>query len=130
MPRELSDIRKDIDALDQQIVASLFDEGINEENPESADITKDEIAQICTLQLHFSAKTWALLNQRMALSREVWENKKATKLDVVVDKERYEVVIARAQSHAPEYAREEVRKLYNLIHDISVRIQQEIIGTP
>jgi hypothetical protein len=48
----------------------------------------------------------------------------------VVNKERYEKVIQQVQSHAPEYAREEVRKLYNLIHDISVRIQQEIIGTP
>lgn len=71
MPRSLPEIRKDIDALDEQIVTSLFEEGIDATNPESADITTEEIAQICALQLRFSAKTWVLLNQRMALSREV-----------------------------------------------------------
>ncbi len=76
MPRSLPDIRKDIDALDQQIVTSLFGEDINEENPESADITAKEIAQIQVLQLRFSTKTWHLINQRMALSKEVAESKK------------------------------------------------------
>jgi len=43
--------------------------------------------------------------------------------------QRYEAVIKKAQSYAPTYAREEIRKLYDLIHAISVKIQQEIIGT-
>lgn len=129
MPRSLPEIRKDIDALDEQIVTSLFEEGIDATNPESADITTEEIAQICALQLRFSAKTWVLLNQRMALSREVWERKKADWQEVVIDLERFKVVIEKAQSHAPESAHEEIWKLYVLIHDISVRIQKEIIGT-
>ena len=53
--------------------------------------------------------------------------KKAREQKVVIDRERYEVVIAQAQTHAPKYAREEIRKLYEIIHDISVRIQKEII---
>lgn len=127
MTRELDDIRKDIDLLDKQIVTSLFEEGIDEANPESADVKTEEIAQIRGLQLRFSTKTWQLINARMSLSREVWETKKAAKLAVVVDKVRYKVVITKAQSHAPGHAREEVRKLYEIIHDISVRIQNEII---
>lgn len=76
MPRSLPNIRKDIDALDQQIVTSLFEEDVDEKNPESADIRTEEIAQIRALQLRFSAKTWSLLNARMALSKEVAESKK------------------------------------------------------
>lgn len=76
MHRPLEAIRADIDALDQQIVASLFEEDINEANPESADITTEEIAQIRALQLRFSAKTWSLINQRMVISKEVAESKK------------------------------------------------------
>lgn len=126
MPRKLSDIRADIDALDQQIVASLFEEGIDEANPESADITTEEIAQIRALQLRFSAKTWSLINQRMGISKEVAESKKWTG-KVVVDEVRKEQVITQAQSQAPKYAREEIWKLYELIHAISVRIQNKII---
>lgn len=128
MHRPLEAIRADIDALDQQIVASLFEEDINEANPESADITTEEIAQIRALQLRFSAKTWSLINQRMVISKEVAESKKWTG-KVVVDEVRKEQVITQAQSQAPEYAHKEIRKLYDLIHAISVRIQQEIIGT-
>lgn len=76
MPRPLPDIRKDIDVLDQQIVTSLFEEDIDEKNPESADITAEEIAQIRALQLRFSTKTWRLINQRMVISKEVAESKK------------------------------------------------------
>lgn len=76
MPRPLEAIRADIDALDQKIVTSLFEEDIDEANPESADITTEEIAQIRALQLRFSAKTWSLINQRMGISKEVAESKK------------------------------------------------------
>lgn len=76
MPRPLPDIRKDIDALDQKIVTSLFEEDIDEKNPESADIKAEEIAQIRALQLRFSTKTWRLINQRMVISKEVAESKK------------------------------------------------------
>lgn len=72
MPRELSDIRKDIDVLDQKIVSSLFENGSDEEAVfESHDIKAEEITQIRALQLHFSTKTWQLINARMNLSREV-----------------------------------------------------------
>jgi chorismate mutase len=73
--------------------------------------------------------TWQLINARMKLSEEVGKTKKTAGKKVVVDKVRYEKVIEQAQAHAPENAREEIRKLYELIHDISVRIQSEIIGT-
>lgn len=130
MPRELSDIRKDIDALDQKIVSSFFENGSDEEAAfESHDIKAEEIAQIRALQVRFSIKTWELLNARMNLSREVWETKKASWEKVVINRARYEVVIQQAQSYARPESKEEIRKLYNLIHDISVRIQQEIIGT-
>lgn len=45
----------------------------------------------------------------------------------MVDDVRKEQVITQAQSQAPEYADKEIRKLYELIHAISVRIQNEII---
>lgn len=130
MSRPLSDIRADIDALDQQIVTSLFENKESEERSfESPDIQAEEIAQIRALQLRFSIKTWKLLNQRMTLSREVGETKKALWQKVVVDKVRYEEVIKQVQSYAPPETGEKIRTLYNLIHDISVRIQKEIIGT-
>ena len=130
MPRKLDDIRKDIDALDQQIVNSLFENKESEERSfESPDIQAEEISQIRALQFRFSTKTWKLLNQRMNLSREVGETKKALWQKVVVDRVRYEEVIKKAQSYAPPETGEKIRTLYNLIHDISVRIQKEIIGT-
>lgn len=130
MPRPLETIRADIDAIDQKIVTSLFENGSDEEVVfESHDIKAEEIVQIRALQLRFSAKTWSLLNQRMSLSREVGESKKWTGR-VVVDDVRKEQVITQAQSQAPEYADKEIRKLYELIHAISVRIQNEIISQP
>jgi chorismate mutase len=72
MPRPLEAIRANIDALDKQIVTSLFENGSDEEVVfESRDIKAEEIAQIRVLQLRFSAQAWNLLNQRMTLSREV-----------------------------------------------------------
>lgn len=126
MPRPLPDIRKDIDVLDQQIVTSLFEEDIDEKNPESADITAEEIAQIRALQLRFSTKTWRLINQRMVISKEVAESKKWTG-KVVIDETRKKEVIEQAVLYAPEKSREAIRELYELIHTISVRIQNEII---
>ena len=131
MPRDLSHIRADIDAIDQKIVTSLFENGSDEEAVfESHNIKAEEIAQIRVLQLRFSAQAWNLINQRMTFSREVWARKKVDWLGVVIDLKRYEKVIQQVQSHAPTYAQEEIRKLYVLIHDISVRIQQEIISQP
>lgn len=130
MPRKLDDIRKDIDEFDEFIVRSFFDWFAPDKNPGVTIIKPDEVNRLLSTKLRFSDMTWQLINARMKLSREVWENKKAAQIDVVVDKKRYEVVIAKAQSHAPVHAREEVRKLYNLIHDISVRIQKEIINQP
>lgn len=129
MPRKLDDIRADIDELDEFIVRSLFDRFSPDKNPGNTIIKPEEVTQILSTQLRFSQMTWQLINARMRFSEEVWARKKADRQKVVIDKERYEVVITRAQSHAPEYAREAVRKLYNLIHDISIRIQNEIIGT-
>lgn len=126
MPRPLPDIRKDIDALDQKIVTSLFEEDIDEKNPESADIKAEEIAQIRALQLRFSTKTWRLINQRMVISKEVAESKKWTG-KVVIDETRKKEVIEQAVLYAPEKSREATRELYELIHTISVRIQNEII---
>ncbi len=129
MPRKLDDIRRDIDELDEFIVHSFFDWFPPYINPGETIIKPEEVSQILSVQLRFSAMTWQLINARMRFSEEVWARKKADWLDVVIDLERFKVVIAKAQSHAPESAHEEVQKLYILIHDISVRIQQEIIGT-
>lgn len=128
MPRPLLEIRKDIDALDQKIVTSLFEEGISEENPESGDIKAEEIGQILALQFRFSTKTWSLINQRMVISKEVAESKKWIG-KVVVDETRKKEVIEQAVLYAPEKSHEAIRELYELIHTISVRIQNEIIGT-
>ena len=128
MTRPLPDIRADIDELDEFIVRAFFDWFSPDKNPGETIIKPEEVGQLISVSLRFSHMTWQLINARMRLSEEVWETKKASWQKVVIDKERYAVVIARAQSYAPNYAREEVRKLYNLIHDISVRIQNEIIA--
>lgn len=127
MPRPLTDIRADIDELDEIIVRSFFDWFSPDKNPGETIIKPEEVTQILSTQLRFSRMTWQLINARMKLSEEVGARKKADWQKVIIDKARYEVVITRAQSFASVNAREEVRKLYNLIHDISVRIQQEII---
>lgn len=129
MLRELSDIRRDIDELDEFIVRSFFDWFSPDKNPGKTIIKPEEIDQLLSIRLRFSNMTWQLINFRMWLSEKVWETKKASWQKVVIDMQRYEAVIKKAQSYAPTYAREEIRKLYDLIHAISVKIQQEIIGT-
>ena len=127
MPRPLSDIRKDIDQLDEKIVDSLFDVSEAELSIiEAAEILPEELSQIQRLQLRFSAKTWQLINARMKLSQEVIQAKKKEGRNAVLDTTRKQKVIDNAQSHASEYARDEVRKLYEIIHDISVRIQMAL----
>lgn len=71
--------------------------------------------------------TWQLINARMELSKEVIQAKKKEGVSKVVNTTRKQQVITNAQSHAPEYGCEQIGKLYEIFHDISVRIQQAII---
>lgn len=64
----------------------------------------------------------------MKLSVEVWENKK-WQGKIVIDETRKQEVIQKAVSYAPKQAHEKVRKLYEIIHEVSVRIQNEIIDS-
>ena len=70
MPRDLSHIRADIDAIDQKIVTSLFENGSDEEAVfESHNIKAEEIVQIRALQLRFSTRTWTVDDERITFTR-------------------------------------------------------------
>lgn len=71
MPRELHNIRKNIDELDEFIVRSFFDGFSPDKNPGKTIIKPDEVNQLLSIQLRFSNITWQLINARMKLSVEV-----------------------------------------------------------
>lgn len=129
MPRELPNIRKDIDEFDEFIVRSFFDKFSPDKNPGETIIKPDEVNLLLSIPLRFSNMTWQLINARMGLSVEVWENKK-WQGKIVIDETRKQEVIQKAVTYAPEHAHKAIKELYELIHNISVRIQNEIIAQP
>lgn len=128
MPENITLLRGEIDKIDDLIISSLFD-GFHPSLRNGGSITNEELGELLTTQLRFSDMTWQLLENRMDIARKIGREKRRLRIENSVDEARKKSMIESRVKMAPQ-RKEKIRALFTIIHDISVRIQNEIITQP
>jgi chorismate mutase len=120
----LQDLRGQIDTIDQALIVSLSWswEGIT---CPISDITDEEIQSLQNTGIIFSSTTCGLLQECIEVSRKIWKLKDEMGITSVVDVQRKELMILDRIAWAPKHLRDSVHTLYEIIHNISVRVQME-----
>lgn len=124
LPLEI--LRKKIDILDIQLIASLWTD-ISEQPPEIPLMMPPEYNRLLCTDLHFSSLTWQYIAERLELSKDIGKTKKYMGIKNAIDEERKNVMIESRILWAPDTLRMQVKELYEILHDISVRIQSDIL---
>jgi len=86
-----------------------------------------EYEQLLQTGLHFSPLTWQLLAKRFEISQQIGTYKKQMGFKNILDEARKNEMIESRILWAPNTLKRQVKKLYEIVHDISVRIQSEIL---
>lgn len=126
MYRSLVELRAQIDTVDRSIICSLL---YSRERVDCLDavieLTPEDKASLRSTRFYFSQNVCELLWQRMYISRQIGAVKRTEWKTEMLDEARKNIMIQSRVSWAPESHQRLVQQFFELLHDISVRVQEE-----